>query len=314
MPMPSPDALGPALHRPAEDQPVLDYQEPSPRLVLLHGLLGSAQDWQPLLQALPASLRQQALALDLPGHSPAAGPAVDFAHWPAWLDQRLKAHQVGDFILLGYSLGGRLALHYSATVHAATIHAATAEAATIHAATNDAVITDTATPANRPRLCGLIVESGHPGLVGIDERRLRARQDARWVRRFWREPFTEVLADWYQQPVFAELDATQRQQLIALRGQQDGRAIARMLAATSLARQPDHRAWLADSVLPTLWLSGARDQKFSALACQLARDCPRLAADLIAHAGHNVHRDAPEAMAARLQAWLRQQPLFSTLF
>ena len=96
--------------------------------------------------------------------------------------------------------------------------------------------------------------------------------------------------------------------------QQDGRAIARMLAATSLARQPDHRAWLADSALPTLWLCGARDQKFSALACQLARDCPRLAADQIAHAGHNVHRDAPEAMAARLQAWLRQQPLFSTLF
>jgi 2-succinyl-6-hydroxy-2,4-cyclohexadiene-1-carboxylate synthase len=267
--------------------------------VLLHGLLGSAQDWQPLLRALPASLRQQALALDLPGHSPAAGPAVDFAHWSAWLDQRLKAHQIGDFILLGYSLGGRLALHYSATVHAATSYSAT---------------TDTATSVNRPRLRGLIVESGHPGLAGIDERRLRARHDARWVRRFWREPFTEVLADWYQQPVFAELDATQRQQLIALRGQQDGRAIARMLAATSLARQPDHRAWLANSVLPTLWLCGARDQKFSALACQLARDCPRLATDQIAHAGHNVHRDAPEAMAARLQAWLRQQPLFSTLF
>ncbi len=281
MPMPSPDSHS---------------QGPSPRLVLLHGLLGSAQDWQPLLQALPASLRQQALALDLPGHSPAAGSAVDFAHWPAWLDQRLKAHQVGDFILLGYSLGGRLALHYSATSYSATTEAAT---------------TDAATSVNRPRLHGLIVESGHPGLAGIDERRLRARHDARWVRRFWREPFTEVLADWYQQPVFAELDALQRQQLIALRGLQDGRAIARMLAATSLARQPDHRTWLGDSVLPTLWLSGARDQKFSALACQLARDCPRLAADQIAHAGHNVHRDAPEAMAARLQAWLRQQPQFS---
>ena len=284
MPMPSPDS---------------HHQGPSPRLVLLHGLLGSAQDWQPLLQALPASLRQQALALDLPGHSPVAGPAVDFAHWPAWLDQRLKTHQVGDFILLGYSLGGRLALHYSATIHAATTDAATTDAATL---------------ADQPRLRGLIVESGHPGLTGIDERRLRARQDARWVRRFWREPFTEVLADWYQQPVFAELDALQRQQLIALRGLQDGRAIARMLAATSLARQPDHRAWLAKSALPTLWLCGVRDQKFSALACQLARDCPRLAADPIAHAGHNIHRDAPEAMAARLQDWLRQQPPFSAFF
>lgn len=313
--MPSPDS-----HSPAPDQPALDHQGASPRLVLLHGLLGSAQDWQPLLQALPASLRQQALALDLPGHSPAAGPAVDFAHWPAWLDQRLKAHQVGDFILLGYSLGGRLALHYSATVHAATIHAATTEAATVHAAAAGTATTDAAASADQPRLRGLIVESGHPGLAnsneprGADERRLRARQDARWVRRFWREPLPEVLADWYQQPVFAELDVAHRQQLIALRGQQDGRAIARMLAATSLARQPDHRAWLAKSALPTLWLCGARDQKFSALACQLARDCPRLALGQVANAGHNIHRDAPEAMAARLQAWLRQQPLFSTLF
>ena len=295
MPMPSSDPYCPDPHGPAPHQP-----EALPRLVLLHGLLGSAQDWQPLLQALPASLRQQALALDLPGHSPTAGPAVDFAHWPAWLDQRLKAHQVGDFILLGYSLGGRLALHYSATTHTAT---------------NDA-----ATLTNQPRLRGLIVESGHPGLANsnepsdANERHLRARHDARWVRRFWREPLAEVLADWYQQPVFTELDASQRQQLIALRSQQDGRAIARMLAATSLARQPDHRAWLADSALPTLWLSGVRDQKFSALACQLTRDCPRLAAAHIAHAGHNIHRDAPEAMAARLQAWLHQQPLFSTLF
>ena len=35
----------------------------------------------------------------------------------------------------------------------------------------------------------------HELMEARDERRLRARQDARWVRRFWREPFTEVLAE-----------------------------------------------------------------------------------------------------------------------
>jgi 2-succinyl-6-hydroxy-2,4-cyclohexadiene-1-carboxylate synthase len=268
-------------------------------LVLLHGLLGSAQEWQPLLHALPPGLRARCIALDLPGHGQAAERSVTLAHWPDWLESQLAARGVRDFILMGYSLGGRLALSYAAS----RLPSGADQAAPMASSSRD-----------YPRLRGLILESCHPGLTNVVERQARARQDARWVRRFWREPLTVVLADWYQQPVFAELDEKHRARMIALRSQQSGRTLAPMLAATSLARQPDHSDWLARSEIPLLWITGALDQKFAALACQLARTCPRLAFRQLAHAGHNIHQARPERLAAELQGWLRQQPLLTDFF
>ena len=74
----------------------------------------------------------------------------------------------------------------------------------------------------REGLCGLVVEGGHPGLGDDNQRRLRRRSDAAWAERFRREPLTQVFADWYQQPVFASLDAAQRASLVALRSRNNG--------------------------------------------------------------------------------------------
>ena len=86
------------------------------------------------------------------------------------------------------------------------------------------------------------------------ERKTRARQDAHWVRRLRREPLPQVLADWYRQPVFAHLNEPERAALIALRSRNHPRALAKMLAATSLARQPDLEPWLRQTALPLAYV------------------------------------------------------------
>lgn len=72
----------------------------------------------------------------------------------------------------------------------------------------------------------------------------RRHNDAAWAERFRREPLTQVFADWYQQPVFASLNAAQRATLVALRSRNNGEALAAMLQTSSLAEQPDLRASL----------------------------------------------------------------------
>lgn len=47
-----------------------------------------------------------------------------------------------------------------------------------------------------------------------------------------------VLSDWYQQAVFHDLSAEQRQQLIAERANNCGEHVAHLLETTSLGKQP----------------------------------------------------------------------------
>ena len=151
--------------------------------------------------------------------------------------------------------------------------------------------------ASQPRagMRGLIVEGGHPGLQDAEARQARRSNDSAWAERFHREPLEQVFADWYQQPVFASLNAAQRESLVALRSRNNGATLAAMLQATSLAAQADLRASLQARDFPFHYLCGERDAKFRAIAQTLAADL-----HLIHHAGHNAHRDNPAAVIACL--------------
>lgn len=249
--------------------------EQAPTLVLLHGLLGDRQDWE----GVTAQLDMPTLALDLPGHgdNPAEVDSFDGVH--RWLGEALSRRGIRRYALLGYSLGGRLAL-YHASQHP-------------------------------PGLAALWLESAHPGLA-VGERPARIAHDAAWAGRFAGQPLIEVLNEWYRQPVFADVSETRRRALIQRRLHNHGPAIAHMLRATSLGRQPSLWAWLERTRLPVGYLSGRQDAKFHALACQLAERAPH-----IEHAplngGHNLHSEHPEQVARKLATWYQalvdqQQP------
>lgn len=239
-------------------------------LVLLHGLLGDADDWQPVIAALPEF---ECHALDLPGHGRNQALRVsgfDEAH--QWLCDALKARGIGRYRLAGYSLGGRLALYHASQ-----------------------------SPVG---LRALLLENCHPGLPAA-ERPARIEHDERWARRFGGEPLSEVLGDWYRQPVFADLDEAARTRQAARRLGNEGLAVAAMLRATSLGRQPSLAPWLRDTRLPVHWVSGSRDQKFHGLACQLVKqgcNIKHLALD----GGHNLHASQPDTFARLLREWANQ--------
>ncbi len=136
-----------------------------PWLVFLHGFSGDRNEWRKVGDAFPAWPR---LYLDLPGHGGSADIAVqDFAGVNTLLQSTLNSYNIHKYWLIGYSLGGRVAMNF----------------------------------ASQPRagMRGLIVEGGHPGLQDVEARQARRSNDSAWAERFRREPLEQVFADWYQQ-------------------------------------------------------------------------------------------------------------------
>ena len=225
-----------------------------PWLVFLHGFSGDCREWQVVGETLSEYPR---LYLDLPGHGESRNITVTgFEEMSTLLTRTLISYNILNYWLVGYSLGGRVAMM--------------------------------AASQEMPGLCGLVVEGGHPGLQGEEARVQRRLSDGRWAARFRAEPLREVFNDWYQQPVFSSLNAAQREALVALRSQNNGQTLAAMLEATSLAVQPDLRAQLTTRTFPFYYLCGERDDKFRALAAEIS-----VPNHVIRNAGHNAHRDNP---------------------
>lgn len=237
-------------------------------LVMLHGLLGCGAELQS--QALPDGW--QAWAPDLPGHGSNHNYHLPrekgFPAFEQWLSQQLQQAGITRYWLYGYSLGGRLALYYASRW-----------------------------PAG---MQGLILESCHPGLLEENQRQARLRNDHEWAEHFRQRPLSEVLEAWYRQPVFADLDGHQRQQLMALRMQNSGPDVAAMLEATSLGRQRNLWPWLQEPPCPVHYLIPDRDTKFKQLGRQLATICPNIEHHYFVDAGHNIRRAVPAAWLTTL--------------
>ncbi|WP_127958502.1 2-succinyl-6-hydroxy-2,4-cyclohexadiene-1-carboxylate synthase [Serratia microhaemolytica] len=236
-----------------------------PWLVWLHGLLGNSREWQPIAARFAD---WPSLAVDLPGHG---GSVTQRCHGFDDVSQQLLAtlrqHRIERYWLIGYSLGGRIAMYHACHGQSAG-------------------------------LLGLVVEGGHPGIAQPQLRQQRCQHDADWAQRFRSQPLSQLLPHWYQQAVFASLTVAQRQQLIASRLKNHGAAVADMLEATSLGRQPWLVPKLRQLTRPLRLICGAQDAKFLALAQQA-----KLPLCSVAAAGHNVHLSNPAAFTALLETF-----------
>lgn len=244
-----------------------DSQQPV--LVFLHGLLGNARDWQATQRFLGEF---SCLSLDLEGHGgsrqikprSASESAEQIA---ATIEQQLKGSPV---VIIGYSMGARIAMQGFAQGKFAALN-----------------------------LQGMLIEGGNFGLCDEQEKQQRWQNDCHWAKRFRDEPIEHVLSDWYQQTVFSSLNPAQKQTLVSERSANLGSAIAEMLLATSLAKQPYLLPCLQQASLPLHYVCGAKDEKFQQLARQSGLSC-----SIVDNAGHNVHQEQPLAFADVTRAFI----------
>ena len=170
-------------------------------------------------------------------------------------------------ILVGYSLGGRVALHLLA--------------------------------AAPERWAGAILVSTHPGLSDQVLAAQRCAADLQWGERLRNEAWDQFLHAWHQQPVFrGSIQGPNAPD------ERDRQHWARALEILSLGRQQDFRRQLQTWNVPITWIAGANDDKFLRLLRDLFESGHTADAYVGAHAGHRLPWDQPELFRQFVRAWL----------
>lgn len=248
-------------------------------LVLLHGFSGSAAGWGTHLDTL-ANSGLYVIALDMLGHGRSDAP-VDPARYAiercrediiAALDQ-LQVHK-GRAILLGYSMGGRIALY---TAFSGFFRA-------------------------------LILESASPGLTTARERAERRANDERLAERIERDGVPAFVDYWEQLPLFASqrnLPSERRERLRQQRLLNNARGLANSLRGVGTGVQPDLHNDLPRLSIPTLLLAGQLDIKYCDIAQEMARALPQARLEIIPDAGHTIHLEQPEMFDQMVEAFCR---------
>jgi 2-succinyl-6-hydroxy-2,4-cyclohexadiene-1-carboxylate synthase len=235
----------------------------SPAVLFLHGFMGSSADWRDIT----ATMRDHALciALDLPGHGASLGlrpEAYTIEESARTVIHVLDKLEVQRPVMVGYSMGGRLALYLA---------------------------------LRRPERCaGLFLESASPGLESQEERTARRASDEEKAKRLETEGFEAFLRDWYGQPLFASLarDRMLLQRTIEARRRNDPIELARSLRGMGTGSQPSLWGELQSLTVPALAVAGGLDEKYAAISSRMAAISPRIDSELVQGAGHNVHDEA----------------------
>ncbi|MDC0611336.1 2-succinyl-6-hydroxy-2,4-cyclohexadiene-1-carboxylate synthase [Vibrio sp.] len=251
-------------------QPAKTAGSDKPTLVFLHGLLGSGNDWNEVIEHLGD---YPTLTIDLCGHGRSRYKQCQGFEHVSRLIEASIAERVGTqtpVVLVAYSLGARIAMYAIARKIWATINVA-----------------------------GVIIEGGNFGLQTDKEKTSRWIHDVSWAKRFCSEHIEQVLDDWYHQPVFSSLNHEQRQIMVELRSANLGVTVADMLLATSLAKQPYLLEELKSQSTPMIYFCGEKDSKFRTIASNSG-----LHIQLIDGAGHNAHKEQSQRFAENIDKFI----------
>jgi len=239
------------------------------RVLALHGFLGDRSDWSDFTHDARKVLPDLDLdAVDLPGHGNTPTPVPgDFAGWVDWVRARLD-HGAGPTHLIGYSLGGRLALA-----------AALAEVGT-------------------GRVSSLTLLAASPGLSDSTERATRLSADRVRAEALTQDGLENFLRSWYQMPLFGPaVELVGLDLLVARRARGQAASLAAALRTAGAAVMPDLRPDLPRLDIPVLTIAGERDPKYIVLERDIAETVPRGRFAALAGVGHSLLIEAPERCA-----------------
>lgn len=237
--------------------------------------MGSGADWTDAISALDERFR--CVAPDLPGHGGSVGLSPDdytVEGARRALLALLDELDIERSVLVGYSMGGRLAL-YLALRH--------------------------------PQRCaGLLLESASPGLGETAEREMRRRSDEEKAVRLESGDLAGFLYDWYRQPLFASLSRHEGlvEAVIEARSHNDPAELARSLRGMGAGTQPSLWEKLAELRIPALVVAGDLDGRYAGIAARMASHNPRIRSAIVTGVEHNVRLEAPGAYLALLENFL----------
>ncbi len=243
-------------------------------IFLLHGFAEDMSTWDEIIQLFQEdeALSEFALfCLDLPGHGQSEAPRPPDGYS---LDNILKClhdfiHALqcegncatGKYILLGYSYGGRLALHYAIKYKA--------------------------------ELDALILESASFGLKNEFQKELRKQADEAFAEKIQAEGVSYFERTWSQMPIFNSQKNLSQESFNKVRKRRlanNPNVLSNTLRMTGQGVLPYILPEFLRLNLSTLYICGSLDEKYAALGqSQEIASQSSVVVEVVRGAGHNVH-------------------------
>jgi 2-succinyl-6-hydroxy-2,4-cyclohexadiene-1-carboxylate synthase len=250
-----------------------------PAVLVLHGFTGCAEAMEGVAAALRD--RRRVLRPDLLGHGASDAPrdtglyTIESA--ATQLVGMLDALAIERAHVLGYSMGGRLALALAA----------------LHPL----------------RVRSLLAIGARAGFADPAERAARIRDDERLADEIERDGVAAFVERWSALPLFAgqhRLGAAALAEARRQRLAQRAHGLAASLRGMGAGAQTPLEGRLHAISAPALLVTGAEDARFAALADDLAARMPRARVARIPEAGHAAHLEHPEAFASLARCFLAE--------
>ena len=246
-------------------------------ILLLHGFTGDTTIWELIRNGLEIS--HQVITIDILGHGQSDNPddvsAYRMERVACDILELMDALSVAKAHLLGYSMGGRLALHLAIRFP--------------------------------DRFHSLILESASPGLKTEAERNERRIRDNTLADKIeangieWFVEFWENLPLWDSQKRLPKA-VLERQRKQRLSNNPNG--LANSLRGMGTGVQPSLWDNLANLTLPVQLIVGEHDAKFIGINREMADLMPQVDMQIMPNAGHTVHLENPTAFSEQVKIFL----------
>jgi 2-succinyl-6-hydroxy-2,4-cyclohexadiene-1-carboxylate synthase len=235
--------------------------------LLLHGFTGCKENWSFLVDLLSKNF--MVIALDLIGHGSTQSPEDPdrYMFEPVCedIDVLLEKLQIENVHLLGYSMGGRIALAF--------------------------------TILYPNRVTSLILESSSPGLKTEEERANRMESDKKLANDILQHGMTAFVDRWEEIPLFQsqrKLLPTKRTKIREQRLRNNPLGLANSLRGMGTGKQPSYWDKLSTLHIPAFFICGELDRKFCYIAEEMARRVRQSSICQVFQAGHAIHVEQPE--------------------
>jgi 2-succinyl-6-hydroxy-2,4-cyclohexadiene-1-carboxylate synthase len=247
-------------------------------IVLLHGFTGSSESYDHISKYL--SKNSPVWSIDLIGHGKTESPDVpNYYRLDSQLEQLNALFVKLELkcpILLGYSMGGRLALNYAIN------------------------FPDT--------ISGLILESTNTGIENESDRRERQSSDSELSNEI-RENYSSFLEKWNRLPLFKSSKLTSSNHMEnfkKIQKQQNSLGLAHSISQFSTAFMPYISNRLYQLSKPILIITGEEDRKYTDLWIALSKHLTLSKHEVIQNAGHRVHLDNPDDYIMAIENYITE--------
>jgi 2-succinyl-6-hydroxy-2,4-cyclohexadiene-1-carboxylate synthase len=234
------------------------YNKGTP-VVCLHGFVGCGFDFSIVADTL--TIESPLLAPNFPDYT--AAPSTFNDPWKSALDNlhSFIEEQVGDrgCILIGYSMGGRIALQYALKF--------------------------------QEHLKGLVLIGATPGIEDSEYRFNRLSEDCARATKLINQSIEDFLKEWLGQLLLKSQESIPepyRTTMLQARSKMSPKSLAHYLETLGTGTMPSAWKRLVEIKLPTLLITGEEDLKFTEIAGKMQQ--------LICHSDHTIIKQAGHAV------------------